>query len=77
MVRTLYRIMNQQIEWYNFTVVFKKRAGVYYQVKKLKVKLRVLHLIILTPACFLNGSKISDIDQLILALILRFGIILV
>ena len=27
------------------------------------------------PASFLNGFKISDIDKLILALILRFGVI--
>ena len=30
-----------------------------------------------TTASFLNGLKISDVDQLILALIFRFGIILV
>ena len=30
-----------------------------------------------TPLSFLNGFKISDIDQLILALIFRFGVILV
>ena len=28
-------------------------------------------------ACFLNSFKISDMDQLILALISRFGVILV
>ena len=30
-----------------------------------------------TTASFLNGFKISDIDQLVLALIFRFGVILV
>ena len=30
-----------------------------------------------TTASFLNGFKISDADQLILALIFRFGVILV
>ena len=44
MVRTLYKIMNKQIECYTFTVLFKKRAGVYYQVLKLKTKLRVFTL---------------------------------
>ena len=41
-----------------YEVLFKKRAGVYYQVSKLEAKLRV----------FLNGFKLSDIDQLILPL---------
>jgi len=40
----------------------KKRAVVYYKV---------------TTASFLNGLKIADADQLILALIFRFGVILV
>ena len=30
-----------------------------------------------TTTSFLNGFKISDVDQLILALIFRFGVILV
>ena len=50
----------------------------YYQVFKLEAK-----PIIFTPdnICmivgFFNSLKISDIDQLILALIFRFGVILV
>ena len=36
-----------------------------------------LHLVIHSSASILNGFKISDIYQLILALIRRFGVILV
>ena len=42
-------------------ILFKKRVGVYYQVQILEA----------------NGFKISDIDQLILALIFIFGVTLV
>ena len=45
-------------------VLFKERAGTYYQVEKLEVS-------------FLNGFKISDTDQFTVALIFRFGVILV
>ena len=50
----------------------------YYQVLKLSISPRVfLNLIIhSSPARFLNGFKISDLDQLILGLIFRFGVIL-
>ena len=42
----------------------KNKMGVYYEVLKVE-------------ASFLNGLKISDTDQLILALIFRSGVILV
>ena len=47
----------------------------YYQVLKLKVKLRVLTSDDTQISSFLNSFKISDIDQLILELIFRFGVI--
>ena len=45
-------------------VLFKEQAGTYYQFYKLEVG-------------FLNGFKISDTDQFTVALIFRFGVILV
>ena len=60
-------------------VLFKKRTGVYYQVKNSRIRLEFLNLII-HDRVFLNGFKISDIghiDQPILVLIFRFGVILV
>ena len=52
-----------------FYVPFKKRGGVYFCFF---VFLTWQH----TTASFLNGFKISDIDELILTLIFRFGITL-
>ena len=46
-------------------VLFRERAGAYYQVEKLEMSFS------------LNGFKISDTDQLTVALIFRFGVILV
>ena len=48
------------------------------EFKNSRLHLAFLNLIV--DSCeffFLNGFKISDIDQLILALIFRFGVILV
>ena len=61
----------------SLSIGFKKRAGAYYLVYKLEAKPRVF-----TPdntwlRFFWTASAKSHIDQLIIALILRFGIILV
>ena len=77
MVRTLYKIMNEQIECYTFTVLLKSEQECIIRLKNSRRSWEFLHLIVLTPAHFLNGFKISDTDQLILALIFRFGVILV
>ena len=45
----------------------------YYRIKNSEAKPGVLN----RTASFLDGFKIPDIDQLILALIFRFGVILV
>ena len=57
--------------------LFEKRTGVYYQVSKLEAKPRVLKTRKTKTASILNGFKIFDTVQLILALIFRFGVILV
>ena len=56
---------------------FKKRAGVYYLVCKLEAKPRVFKPDNTWLRVFWTASAKSHIDQLILALILRFEIILV
>ena len=61
------------------SVLFKKRARVYYQVSKIEAKPRVFFKHDNTRLqVFQTASKsLISIDQLILALIFRFGVYLV
>ena len=61
----------------SFMYCLKNEQECIIRFKNSRIRLEFLNLIIHDSEFFLNGFKISDIDQLILALILRFGVILV
>ena len=61
----------------SFMYCLKKEQECIIRFKNSRIRLEFLNLIIHDSEFFLNGFKISDIDQLILALIFRFGVILV
>ena len=62
-----------------FSGMLSVEFKVYYSygLARLLAPRDMMTTMMLTTASFLNGFKISDIDQLILALIFRFGIMLV
>ena len=61
----------------SFMYCLKNEQESIIRFKNSRIRLEFLNLIKHDSEFFSNGFKISDIDQLILALIFRFGVILV